>query len=60
MEVWGIVVAAGMGRRFGRLKQHVELGGVPIWQRARDSLRAGGADQVWRGEYPAASDGVTP
>ena len=46
MEVWGIVVAAGMGRRFGRLKQHVELGGVPIWQRARDSLRAGGADQV--------------
>jgi 2-C-methyl-D-erythritol 4-phosphate cytidylyltransferase len=46
MEVWGIVVAAGMGRRFGGLKHHVELGGVPIWQRARDSLQAGGAGQV--------------
>ena len=46
MEVWGIVVAAGMGRRFGRLKHDVELGGVPVWQRARDSLREGGVDQV--------------
>lgn len=46
MEVWGIVVAAGMGRRFGRLKHDVELGGVPVWQRARDSLRAGGVDKV--------------
>lgn len=46
MGIWGIVLAAGMGRRFGALKQHVELGGIPIWQRARDSLLAGGVDQV--------------
>lgn len=46
METWGIVVAAGLGRRFGGRKQHVELGGVPIWQRARDKLLAGGVESV--------------
>jgi 2-C-methyl-D-erythritol 4-phosphate cytidylyltransferase len=46
MTVSGIVVAAGLGRRFGSMKQHVELGGVPVWQLARDSLLDGGVDEV--------------
>ncbi len=46
MTVWGVVVAAGLGRRFGGLKQHVELGGEPIWQLARRALLAGGVDEA--------------
>lgn len=46
MTVSGIVVAAGLGRRFGSMKQRVELGGVPIWQLARDALLDGGVDEV--------------
>ncbi|MEX1280603.1 MAG: IspD/TarI family cytidylyltransferase [Acidimicrobiia bacterium] len=38
MQVWGIVVAAGSGVRFGRPKHLVELDGVPLWQRAADAL----------------------
>ena len=46
MTVSGIVVAAGLGRRFGSMKQYVELGGVPVWQLARDALLDGGVDEV--------------
>jgi 2-C-methyl-D-erythritol 4-phosphate cytidylyltransferase len=46
MTVWGIVVAAGVGRRFGGPKQHVELRGEPIWQMARRALLAGGTHEV--------------
>ncbi len=46
MRVWGIVVAAGLGRRFGGPKQHVELGGEPIWQLARRALLAGGVHEA--------------
>lgn len=46
MTVSGIVVAAGLGRRFGSMKQHVELGGIPVWQLARDALLDGGVDEV--------------
>lgn len=46
MTNFGIVVAAGTGERFGRPKALVELGGVPLWQRARDSLMAGGCNEV--------------
>ncbi len=46
MKVWGVVVAAGLGLRFGGLKQHVELRGMPIWQLARQALLDGGVDAV--------------
>ncbi len=46
MTVSGIVVAAGLGRRFGSAKQHVELGGLPVWQWARNALLDGGVDEV--------------
>ena len=46
MSFWGIVVAAGAGRRFGRAKHEQLLGGRPLWQWARDSLREAGADGV--------------
>jgi 2-C-methyl-D-erythritol 4-phosphate cytidylyltransferase len=46
VTTWGVVVAAGRGERFGRLK-HVEMiGGLPMWVRARDCLLAGGVDGV--------------
>ena len=46
MIVSGIVVAAGLGSRFGAMKQHTELDGVPIWQWARKALLDGGVDDV--------------
>ncbi|HSR45954.1 MAG TPA: 2-C-methyl-D-erythritol 4-phosphate cytidylyltransferase [Acidimicrobiia bacterium] len=46
MSISGIVVAAGSGRRFGAMKQHVELDGVPVWQWARRALIEGGVDEV--------------
>ncbi len=56
MQIWGIVVAAGAGRRFGGAKQHVALDGVALWQRAVDALRTGGChDVVVVGDVP---DGI--
>lgn len=46
MEAWGIIVAAGLGRRFGSAKHVVSLEGVPLWQRAFDALTAAGLDRV--------------
>lgn len=46
MIAFGIVVAAGSGERFGRPKALVELAGIPLWQRARDALVAGGCSEV--------------
>ncbi len=46
MTIWGIVVAAGAGSRFGSPKHVLELDGVALWQRARDDLLAGGVDSV--------------
>jgi 2-C-methyl-D-erythritol 4-phosphate cytidylyltransferase len=46
VSVWGIVVAAGRGERFGRPKHLVEIAGIPLWQRARDALLAAGVDGV--------------
>ena len=58
MQIWGIVVAAGAGRRFGGAKQHVELAGVPLWQRAVEVLRAGGVhDVVVVGDVPGGVPG---
>lgn len=46
MSIWGIVVAAGSGSRFGTPKHGIELGGVPMWERAVSDLVAGGVDHV--------------
>lgn len=40
MRIWGIVVAAGRGERFGRPKHQVELGGLALWERAAGVLAA--------------------
>ncbi len=46
MTFWGIVVAAGAGRRFGRSKHDLLLDGRPLWLWARDCLAAAGAARV--------------
>lgn len=46
MIVWGILVAAGSGSRFGGPKHTVMLAGKPLWQWARDALIEGGAQGV--------------
>ena len=44
--VWGIVVAAGKGIRFGGAKHEAALGGRPLWEWARDALLDSGAVRV--------------
>ncbi len=46
MSVHGVVVAAGRAERFGRPKHDARLGGIPLWERARDALLLGGVDGV--------------
>jgi len=46
MNVWGIVVAAGSGERFGGGKHQAEIAGKPLWQHAHDVLVAGGCHGV--------------
>ncbi len=46
MTVWGIVVAAGSGTRFGGPKHEVVLAGRPLWSWAQAALRSGGVDDV--------------
>ena len=46
MSFWGVVVAAGAGRRFGGAKHDQVLGSRPLWQWARDALGDAGADGV--------------
>ena len=46
MSIWGIVIAAGAGSRFGGPKHAGELGGKPLWEWARGALLEGGADGV--------------
>ncbi|MEA2024445.1 MAG: IspD/TarI family cytidylyltransferase [Actinomycetota bacterium] len=44
--IWGILLAAGRGTRFGRQKHDVELGGVPIWQKSERALLDGGVEHL--------------
>ncbi len=44
--VWGVVVAAGRGRRFGTPKHAIRFKGKALWEWARDALLESGADQV--------------
>ena len=46
MDVWGVVVAAGKGTRFGSVKHTARLAGKPLWQWARDALIESGARGV--------------
>lgn len=46
MSTAGLLLAAGAGRRFGRPKAQVELGGRTLVQRGVDLLRDGGCEPV--------------
>ena len=60
MNVWGIVVAAGSGDRFGGAKHVAELGGRPLWQWAAGLLEeAGVSDVVLVGDVPGGVAGGT-
>lgn len=45
-SIWGILLAAGRGTRFGRPKHNLELHGVPLWQWARRALIDGGVTEL--------------
>ena len=45
--VYGVLLAAGSGSRFGQKKQYLQLAGLPVWQRSFDALIQGGVDEVW-------------
>ena len=45
-QIWGIVVAAGRGSRFGTAKHDVKLAGKALWEWARDALLDSGAHRV--------------
>jgi 2-C-methyl-D-erythritol 4-phosphate cytidylyltransferase len=56
--VWGIVVAAGRGTRFGGAKHALLIGGTPMWESARQSLIKGGVESVVVvGDVPGAVPG---
>lgn len=46
MSIFGIVLAAGTGERFGRPKSSVDISGRPMWRWSFDALESGGCDQV--------------
>ena len=45
-QIWGIVLAAGSGLRFGGPKHQVKLAGKALWEWARDALLDSGANRV--------------
>ena len=58
MTVWGILVAAGAGRRFGGPKHGSLLAGRELWTWGRDALLAGGvAEIVTVGDVPGGVPG---
>jgi 2-C-methyl-D-erythritol 4-phosphate cytidylyltransferase len=44
--IWGILLAAGRGARFGRAKHAILIGGTPMWKYAHQSLLDGGVERV--------------
>ena len=44
--IWGILLAAGRGSRFGRPKHNLELHDVPLWQWSRRALVDGGVGEL--------------
>lgn len=69
MSVWGILVGAGSGTRFGGAKQWEVIGGKPVLQWSLDALAAVTDDVVvvlpeadvdgWAGECQAIAGGAT-
>lgn len=58
MNLHGVVVGAGSGRRFGGAKATALLRGRPLWEWSRDALLAGGAASVVVvGPFPGALPG---
>jgi len=58
MTVWGVVVAAGRGARFGGGKHQADLDGRPLWEWARQALLDGGvAEAVVVGSVPGGIPG---
>jgi 2-C-methyl-D-erythritol 4-phosphate cytidylyltransferase len=58
VKLFGIVVAAGSGERFGRPKAGVTLAGVPLWQWAVSALQDGGCTlNVVVGDLPGGIPG---
>ncbi|MDE0708989.1 MAG: IspD/TarI family cytidylyltransferase [bacterium] len=58
MDIWGVVVAAGRGVRFGAPKHATRLAGRPLWQWARDALLESGArGVVVVGDVPGGVEG---
>lgn len=58
MDIWGVVVAAGRGVRFGARKHATRLAGKPLWQWARDALLESGAREVVVvGDVPGGVEG---
>lgn len=56
--IWGILLAAGLGTRFGRRKHNVELNGLPLWQWAERALVRGGIGElVIVGDFAGAVPG---
>lgn len=45
-RIWGILLAAGRGARFGREKHNLQLGGIPLWQHSHDVLLDAGVDSL--------------
>jgi 2-C-methyl-D-erythritol 4-phosphate cytidylyltransferase len=46
IPIWGLLLAAGRGTRFGRQKHDIELDGIPLWQQSERSLLDGGVDRL--------------
>ncbi len=45
-SIWGLLLAAGRGTRFGRPKHDVEMDGIPIWRQSERALLNGGVDRL--------------
>jgi 2-C-methyl-D-erythritol 4-phosphate cytidylyltransferase/2-C-methyl-D-erythritol 2,4-cyclodiphosphate synthase len=58
VTVYGILLAAGRGERFGGAKHAALLRGRPVWEWAEEALRRGGVDGVVRvGDLPGGVPG---
>jgi len=44
--LWGILLGAGRGTRFGGDKHDLDLGGIPIWQHGRRAMEAAGIERI--------------
>jgi 2-C-methyl-D-erythritol 4-phosphate cytidylyltransferase len=58
MPIWGLLLAAGRGTRFGGQKHDIELGGVPLWRQSERALFEGGVERlVVVGDFDGAVPG---